>query len=508
MRRLLLLLALALPCLEGIAQITSFPHNESFESSSPSWTGVQTSTSCNTNSNWNRDANGTSSRDTGPSAAQSGSYYIYTEASSPCYTTTAYKTKYTYSPIYDLGSKTSASVDFYYHRYGSALGPLYLEVSTDGSTWTSIWAITNTTSQNQWFQVTVSLNNYLTATTQLRFKGIILAGWSCDMALDNITVDATGSSGSPDLTIESPTGPNSAVAGNQISVSCSVKNSGTSTSPGSTMAYYISTDNSYDGGDSQLATDAVSSLLAGNSSYENASITIPSGISSGTYYILFRADYNNAVAESNENNNVGSKSISISSASSCTDGIQNGDETGIDCGGSCNPCPTCNDGVQNQGETGIDCGGPCAPCQTTGGSLWSQNGSSIYYNAGNVGVGISAPTEKLTVNGQVLAKEYKATLSYAWPDYVFGPEYNLRPLSDLDAYIQSNNHLPNIPSATEVKENGLQLVEMNAKLLEKVEELTLYLIQMNKDFNTLSKQYQIDIDKLQQEIVQLKRKEK
>jgi hypothetical protein len=47
---------------------------------------------------------------------------------------------------------------------------------------------------------------------------------------------------------------------------------------------------------------------------------------------------------------------------SCNDGIQNGDETGIDCGGSCDPCPSCDDGIQNGDETGVDCGGSCEPC--------------------------------------------------------------------------------------------------------------------------------------------------
>ena len=47
---------------------------------------------------------------------------------------------------------------------------------------------------------------------------------------------------------------------------------------------------------------------------------------------------------------------------SCSDGIKNGVETGIDCGGNCPACPSCSDGIQNQGETGIDCGGPCTPC--------------------------------------------------------------------------------------------------------------------------------------------------
>ncbi len=54
------------------------------------------------------------------------------------------------------------------------------------------------------------------------------------------------------------------------------------------------------------------------------------------------------------------------SEATCTDGIQNQGETGVDCGGPCPPCPTCNDGIQNQGETGVDCGGPCPPCPPPG----------------------------------------------------------------------------------------------------------------------------------------------
>ena len=53
----------------------------------------------------------------------------------------------------------------------------------------------------------------------------------------------------------------------------------------------------------------------------------------------------------------------------CNDGIQNQGETGVDCGGPCTACPTCNDGIQNQGETGVDCGGPCTPCNTGGGCV-------------------------------------------------------------------------------------------------------------------------------------------
>lgn len=57
----------------------------------------------------------------------------------------------------------------------------------------------------------------------------------------------------------------------------------------------------------------------------------------------------------------------------CTDGVQNGNETGVDCGGDCAPCPTCTDGIQNGNETGVDCGGDCPPCEVgVHGSWWSK----------------------------------------------------------------------------------------------------------------------------------------
>ena len=64
----------------------------------------------------------------------------------------------------------------------------------------------------------------------------------------------------------------------------------------------------------------------------------------------------------------------------CNDGVQNGNETGVDCGGSCPACPTCNDGIQNQGETGVDCGGPCAPCATCNDGV--QNGNETGVDCG------------------------------------------------------------------------------------------------------------------------------
>ena len=67
-----------------------------------------------------------------------------------------------------------------------------------------------------------------------------------------------------------------------------------------------------------------------------------------------------------------------------------------------------------------------------------------------------------------------------WPDFVFDKDYKLRTLQEVENHINEHKHLPDIPSEKEVKENGLSLGEMQAKLLQKIEELTLYTIELNK----------------------------
>lgn len=103
---------------------------------------------------------------------------------------------------------------------------------------------------------------------------------------------------------------------------------------------------------------------------------------------------------------------------------------------------------------------------------------------GLVGIGTSNPTEILSVNGKIRAHEIKIEIT-GWPDYVFSKKYQLIPLIELEQFIDRNHHLPEIPSAHEVEKDGLNLGEMNKKLLQKVEELTLYLIEQNKKVNTL-----------------------
>lgn len=100
---------------------------------------------------------------------------------------------------------------------------------------------------------------------------------------------------------------------------------------------------------------------------------------------------------------------------------------------------------------------------------------------GNVGIGTTIPDELLTVNGIIHAKEIKIDLTGPLADYVFDPTYNLMPLNDVEQFIKTNRHLPLIPSASEVQDKGMNMGEMQNKLLQKIEELTLYVIELQKE---------------------------
>jgi hypothetical protein len=95
---------------------------------------------------------------------------------------------------------------------------------------------------------------------------------------------------------------------------------------------------------------------------------------------------------------------------------------------------------------------------------------------------------KLIVDGRVLCEEVRVQNSLDWPDYVFDDEYKLMTLSEVEKYIKIHNHLPNIPTASEIEEEGIVIGEMQVKLMEKVEELTLHLIAQQKEIDTLKNQ--------------------
>jgi hypothetical protein len=108
-------------------------------------------------------------------------------------------------------------------------------------------------------------------------------------------------------------------------------------------------------------------------------------------------------------------------------------------------------------------------------------------NSGNVGIGTTAPQSLLAVNGTITTKEVVVT-NTGWSDYVFAPDYHLQPLNEVGAYVKEHHHLPEIPSEAEVKEKGVSLGDMQAKLLAKVEELTLHMIQADERNTRLEQQ--------------------
>ena len=103
---------------------------------------------------------------------------------------------------------------------------------------------------------------------------------------------------------------------------------------------------------------------------------------------------------------------------------------------------------------------------------------------GQVGIGIDNPRGKLDVNGTVRSKEVLIETTN-WPDYVFEKDYALMSLPETEAFINTHGHLPEVPSADEVVTNGIPVGEMNVKLLQKIEELTLHVIQLRKELNAL-----------------------
>ncbi|CAM1343929.1 reprolysin-like metallopeptidase [Tenacibaculum amylolyticum] len=165
----------------------SLPYSESFETND-GWTQAS-----GDDGDWVRDSGGTPSSTTGPSSGADGSFYMFLEAStnnSPGQIGPN-ATAILESPCFDLSGETSATFTFSNHMYGTNIGSLALEASTNGTTWTSIWNDSGNKG-NQWNDISVNLNAYVGGAVTLRFVGTTGSSWRSDIAIDNINLTAGG----------------------------------------------------------------------------------------------------------------------------------------------------------------------------------------------------------------------------------------------------------------------------------------------------------------------------
>lgn len=142
--------------------------------------------------------------------------------------------------------------------------------------------------------------------------------------------------------------------------------------------------------------------------------------------------------------------------------------------------------------------------------IWGDFSADQLKLNGKVGIGavtafpttagtVNVSNYKLFVTGGILTDEVRVNLSSSgtWADYVFNKDYNLKPLSEVEKFINDNGHLPNVPSAKQVEEEGIELGNMSKIQQEKIEELTLYLIQQKKEIEELKAQLKVLIEKKQ-----------
>jgi hypothetical protein len=124
-------------------------------------------------------------------------------------------------------------------------------------------------------------------------------------------------------------------------------------------------------------------------------------------------------------------------------------------------------------------------------------------NDGNIGIGTSDPDAKLTVAGDIHSREVRVTINAGvGPDFVFQDNYDLKTLAEVEKFIKENKHLPDIESAKVMENEGLELGKMDMKLLQKIEELTIYMIDFKKEMDGIKQENQ----KLKDRIVELEKK--
>ncbi|MEA3447407.1 MAG: hypothetical protein U9Q98_03005, partial [Bacteroidota bacterium] len=115
-----------------------------------------------------------------------------------------------------------------------------------------------------------------------------------------------------------------------------------------------------------------------------------------------------------------------------------------------------------------------------------------------VGIGTTNPDKALTVNGIVKCKEVEITDNVPSSDYVLKKDYELMTIGELEAFIETHNHLPDVPSAEEFKKNGYKAGDMDDLLLRKIEELILYIIEQDKKIKAIKQKLNENVNQQKQ----------
>lgn len=290
--------------------------------------------------------------------------------------------------------------------------------------WTGVSGFTTTTINSQtWTQYNFTVTATATNPTIVAYAAPIGAAAGNEIFIDNITITAQGGGGGGDT--QPPTAPTNLAASNIASTSLTLNWTASTDNVGVTN-YRIFRNNTFFG------------------QTGNASTTFNvTGLSASTTYSFYVVAQDAAGNNSNNSNTINATTTS---------------------GGG---------GGGGEAYTTLNANLPTVN--------WQSNN---YYAAGVVGIGTQPNSNwQLSVNGDIRAKE--VVVESGWSDFVFDKDYDLPTLDEVEAYIQQHGHLKDIPSAAEVKANGVGLSEINTLLLQKIEELTLYIIDMNKTVEQL-----------------------
>jgi hypothetical protein len=150
--------------------------------------------------------------------------------------------------------------------------------------------------------------------------------------------------------------------------------------------------------------------------------------------------------------------------------------------------PSCAPSIYYAGNVSIGAGCNSITSETPHHQL-DVHGNAVIDSTLIIGTSYLPKGYSLAVNGKIIATDVMVKLRGSWPDYVFNKDYTLPRLEELEQYINLNHHLPGLPSAAEMKANGgISVEDMVTRQTQKIEELTLYIIDLNKRLKTLEEE--------------------